>query len=115
MGGLSEEVETDSHKSKTYTVWQRRRKKLRTFILNSAYVPLVRSSSLHVSVLIMLAQLFRCINISFTTAALGMAIRIRILERRFHVMGAVGSSPTLVIIFAPLTLVHVMFAIYVRP
>jgi len=29
-------------------------------------------------------------------------------------MGAVGSSPTLVIIFAPLTLVHVMVAIYLE-
>jgi len=75
-----------------------RKRKLRAFILNNVYVPL----------------LFRFINISFTTAALGLAIRIREQEKRYHVMGAVGSSPTIVIIFAPLTLVHVMSAIYLE-
>jgi hypothetical protein len=58
--------------------------------------------------------LFRFINISFTTAALGVAIRIRLIEMDNHVMGAVGSSPSLVIIFAPLTLVHVMVSIYLE-
>jgi len=56
--------------------------------------------------------LFRFINIAFTTAALAIAIRIRHLEKRNGIMGAVGSSPTLVIIFASLTLIHVMVAIY---
>ena len=60
-----------------------------------------------------------------------MAIRIRNVEIGSNVMGAVGSSPlvthlyklrltlivnlarTVVIIFAPLTLVHVMVSIYV--
>ncbi|KAH6917275.1 hypothetical protein BKA70DRAFT_1251766 [Coprinopsis sp. MPI-PUGE-AT-0042] len=60
------------------------------------------------------AQLFRFINISFTTAALGMAIHIRSIEIDNHTRGAVGSSPTVVIIFAPLTLVHVMAAIYLE-
>jgi len=43
-----------------------------------------------------------------------MAIRIRNIEIKNKVMGAVGSSPTVVIIFAPLTLVHVMVAIYLE-
>ncbi|KAJ7619143.1 hypothetical protein DFH06DRAFT_1235449 [Mycena polygramma] len=84
--------------SKHYTVWQRRRKRLRVFILSNTYVPL----------------LFRCINITFTTTALAIAIRIRLLERRLHTMGELGSSPTLVIIFAPPTLVHVMASIYLE-
>lgn len=75
-----------------------RKKRFRTFILTNIYVPL----------------LFRFINITFTTAALAVAIRIRIIELNDHIMGIVGSSPTLVIIFAPLTLVHVMVAIYLE-
>ncbi|KAG1801507.1 uncharacterized protein HD556DRAFT_1337960 [Suillus plorans] len=75
-----------------------RTKRFRTFILTNIYVPL----------------LFRFINITFTTAALAVAIRIRIVELQYSVMGIVGSSPTLVIIFAPLTLVHVMVAIYLE-
>ena len=80
------------------TGWPLRKKQIRTFILKNAYVPL----------------LFRFINISFTTAALGMAIHIRRIEIDNHSRGAVGSSPTVVIIFAPLTLVHVMAAIYLE-
>ncbi|KAJ3528453.1 hypothetical protein NMY22_g9407 [Coprinellus aureogranulatus] len=78
--------------------WPAKKKRMRSFILTNTYVPL----------------LFRFINISFTTAALGMAIHIRQIELRTHTMGAVGSSPTVVIIFAPLTLVHVMAAIYLE-
>ncbi|OBZ79086.1 Regulator of phospholipase D SRF1 [Grifola frondosa] len=78
--------------------WARRKKRFRAYMLYNTYVPL----------------LFRFVNIVLTTAALAMAIRIRILEERHHVRGAVGSSPTLVIIFGSLTLVHVMIAIYVR-
>ncbi|KAJ6519939.1 hypothetical protein C8R45DRAFT_953321 [Mycena sanguinolenta] len=83
---------------KHHTVWQRRRKRARAFILSNAYVPL----------------LFRCINILFTTTALGIAIRIRLLEKRMHTMGELGSSPSLVIIFAPPTLLHVMSSIYLE-
>ncbi|KAJ7808286.1 hypothetical protein B0H14DRAFT_3112755 [Mycena olivaceomarginata] len=84
---------------KDHTVWQRRRKRLSgQFILSNTYVPL----------------LFRCINITFTTTALAIAIRIRLLERRTGTMGELGSSPTLVIIFAPPTLVHVMSSIYLE-
>ncbi|KAJ8521460.1 hypothetical protein ONZ45_g1871 [Pleurotus djamor] len=85
-------------RNKYLTNWQRRKKQIRRFILTNVYVPL----------------LFRFINISLTAAALGVALHIRRVEQRWHVMGAVGSSPTLVIIFAPLTLVHVMAAIYLE-
>ncbi|KAG9222919.1 hypothetical protein PLEOSDRAFT_1088483 [Pleurotus ostreatus PC15] len=95
--GLGASKEADD-KNKYLTPWQRRKKQIRRFILNNVYVPL----------------LFRFINISLTAAALGVALHIRRVEQRWHVMGAVGSSPTLVIIFAPLTLVHVMIAIYLE-
>ncbi|KAI0068389.1 hypothetical protein BV25DRAFT_1793779 [Artomyces pyxidatus] len=78
--------------------WARGRKRARRYLLTNTYVPL----------------LFRFINITFTTAALAVAVRIRITERHYHIMGALGSSPTLVVIFAPLTLVHVMVAIYLE-
>ncbi|KAH9922995.1 hypothetical protein B0H21DRAFT_895216 [Amylocystis lapponica] len=78
--------------------WTRRHKRFRAYMLYNAYVPV----------------LFRFVNVALTTAALAMAIRIRSIEKRNGIMGAVGSSPTLVIIFAPLTLVHVMLAIYVE-
>ncbi|TCD69979.1 hypothetical protein EIP91_005568 [Steccherinum ochraceum] len=91
-------ADTDEEtQSEKLGVWARRRKRFRSYILINAYVPL----------------LFRFINITFTCAALAMAIRIRAMEQKHHAMGAVGSSPTVVIIFAPLTLVHVMVAIYV--
>ncbi|KZT75177.1 hypothetical protein DAEQUDRAFT_24295 [Daedalea quercina L-15889] len=87
--------ENPSEKERLGT-WARRRKRIRAYMLYNPYVPL----------------LFRFINIAFTAAALAIAIRIRHLEKRNGIMGAVGSSPTLVIIFASLTLVHVMMAIY---
>jgi hypothetical protein len=80
------------------STWSRRTKQLRSFIIANTYAPL----------------LFRFINIAFTTAALGIAIQIRNIEAKNNVTGAVGSSPTVVIIFAPLTLVHVMIAIYLE-
>ncbi|KAI5124623.1 hypothetical protein M0805_004233 [Coniferiporia weirii] len=80
------------------TRWYYRRKALRAFILNNTYVPL----------------LFRVINITLTTAALAVAITIRRTETKYNILGAVGSSPIIVIIFAPLTLVHVMVAIYLE-
>ncbi|KAF7969211.1 hypothetical protein HWV62_27909 [Athelia sp. TMB] len=75
-----------------------RKKRLRRFILTNPFVPL----------------LFRFINITFTTSALAIAIRIRLVEMHHQLTGIVGSSPTLVIIFAPLTLVHVLVAIYLE-
>ncbi|KAF5374981.1 hypothetical protein D9758_000164 [Tetrapyrgos nigripes] len=90
--------ESSDTTGKNASSWARRKRGLRIFILNNTYVPL----------------LFRLANIAFTAAALGVAIRIRIREKENALMGAVGSSPTLVIIFAPLTLVHVMVAIYLE-
>ncbi|KAH9064265.1 hypothetical protein EDB87DRAFT_1600080 [Lactarius vividus] len=78
--------------------WPRARKRARAYLLTNTYVPL----------------LFRFVNITFTTAALAIAIRIRRDEARNGVTGVLGSSPTLVVIFAPLTLVHVMVAIYLE-
>ncbi|KAI0375339.1 hypothetical protein BV20DRAFT_960455 [Pilatotrama ljubarskyi] len=91
--------ETGSHHDdEKLTPWQRRRKRFRAYMMYNIYVPL----------------LFRLCNIVLTTAALAIAIRIRIIEARNGVMGALGSSPTLVIIFASMTLVHVMIAIYLE-
>ncbi|KAF5390308.1 hypothetical protein D9757_002816 [Collybiopsis confluens] len=84
--------------------WKSRRKRLRIFLLNNPYVPLLTLSF----------KLFRIINISFTAGTLAVAIRIRLAEMRYGVEGVVGSSPTLIIIFAPLTLVHVISAIYLE-
>ncbi|KAF9569680.1 hypothetical protein CPC08DRAFT_701580 [Agrocybe pediades] len=95
--GFEEEDQSKSS-NKDLSGWALRRKQIRSFILVNTYVPL----------------LFRFINISFTTAALGIAIRIRNTEKHHDATGAVGSSPTVVIIFAPLTLVHVMIAIYLE-
>ncbi|GLB36260.1 putative saccharomyces cerevisiae YDL133W [Lyophyllum shimeji] len=93
------QVEGESNEShKPTSMWRQRKHRLRSFILYDAYVPL----------------LFRFINITFTSAALGVAVHIRGMEISGHVMGAVGSSPTVVIIFAPLTLVHVMVAVYLE-
>ncbi|KAH9985407.1 hypothetical protein BJV74DRAFT_847026 [Russula compacta] len=78
--------------------WPRTRKRARAYLLNNTYVPL----------------LFRFINITFTTAALAVAIRIRKIEKQTNSAGVLGSSPTLVIIFTPMTLVHVMVAIYLE-
>lgn len=82
----------------TGRVWKRRRKLFRTFILHNHYVPL----------------LFRFVNLSLTAAALAMAVQIRQLESANGSRGAMGSSPTMVIIFAPLTIVHVMVAVYLE-
>ncbi|KJA29243.1 hypothetical protein HYPSUDRAFT_32641 [Hypholoma sublateritium FD-334 SS-4] len=96
--GFEEDDQSTSSPRISGSKWSRRKKRIRSFILVNTYVPL----------------LFRFINIAFTTAALGIAIRIRALERKKNATGAIGSSPSVVIIFAPLTLVHVMIAIYLE-
>ncbi|PPQ89397.1 hypothetical protein CVT25_002215 [Psilocybe cyanescens] len=96
--GSSDYEDHSNTSPKDLSGWALRRKQIRSFILVNTYVPL----------------LFRFINITFTTAALGMAIQIRKIEFRHSAAGAVGSSPTVVIIFAPLTLIHVMAAIYLE-
>ena len=75
--------------------WQERKKIVRAFILTNVYVPLVGSYLFWVisSNMSRLAQLFRFINITFTTAALAVAVHIRKIEVKGHVLGAVGSSP----------------------
>ncbi|CAL1695369.1 unnamed protein product [Somion occarium] len=92
------DTERDNGNHEKGGIWARRKKKFRVYILTNVYVPL----------------LFRFVNITFTIAALVMAVRIRAVEKRHSVLGAVGASPTLVIIFAPLTLTHVMIAVYLE-
>lgn len=97
--GLGEDgVQDDADSNKHLTPWERKKKRFRLFVLSNTYVPL----------------LFRFINLTFTSASLGIAIKIRRLEGRYDVHGAVGSSPMLVIIFAPPTLVHVFSAVYLE-
>ncbi|KAJ3925869.1 MAG: hypothetical protein NXY57DRAFT_1030771 [Lentinula lateritia] len=100
--GYEDEENLESHSglsgSNDDSRWESRRKRLRIFLLSNPYVPL----------------LFRLVNISFTTGTLAVAIHIRNWEKRYGLMGIVGSSPTLIIIFAPLTLVHVIGAIYLE-
>ncbi|KZT05912.1 uncharacterized protein LAESUDRAFT_654670 [Laetiporus sulphureus 93-53] len=91
-------AQADDDSNEKLGTWTRRRKRVRAYMMYNPYVPL----------------LFRFTNIVFTTTALAIAIRIRLIEKKNGVMGAVGCSPTLVIIFASLTLVHVMIAIYVE-
>ncbi|KZV93515.1 hypothetical protein EXIGLDRAFT_612872 [Exidia glandulosa HHB12029] len=78
--------------------WKRRRRGVRNFVLTNGYVPLM----------------IRLLNFSFTTATLGVAIRLRHIEITNNLLGAVGSSPILAIIFSPLTLAHVLIAIYLE-
>ncbi|KAG8780494.1 hypothetical protein FRC12_022957, partial [Ceratobasidium sp. 428] len=75
---------------------QQKRSKWMNFLLYQVYVPL----------------LFRLLNLSLTTSTLALAIHVRQVEKRWHILGSIGSSPTLVIIFGPPTLVHVVIAIY---
>lgn len=72
--------------------------KLRKFLLHSAYVPL----------------LFRSLNLGFTTATLAVCIRLRLLESRYEVIGISGAGAIIGIIFAPMTLTHVMVSIYLE-
>lgn len=82
----------------TQTKRQKRSQTLRRWILYNNSVPL----------------LIRLLNLSFTSATLAVAISIRQVERKYTLVGAVGSSPILAIIFAPLTIIHVMIAIYLE-
>ncbi|KAI0051726.1 hypothetical protein FA95DRAFT_1484724 [Auriscalpium vulgare] len=96
--GEGSDMPPDTGNTLDQSRWVRARKRARAYLLTNTYVPL----------------LFRFINITFTTAALAMAVRIRNTEKRNGVMGALGSSPTLIVIFAPPTLVHVMAAVYLE-
>jgi hypothetical protein len=73
-----------------------RRKRIRKFILSNPYVPIVRPIHrlARLDLGLTAPQLFRVINVAFTTAALGIAITIRRVEMANFAMGAVGSSPS---------------------
>ncbi|KZT52489.1 hypothetical protein CALCODRAFT_425177, partial [Calocera cornea HHB12733] len=58
--------------------------------------------------------LFRLLNLIFTASALGVAIHAQLEEREAGVEGVLGSSTAVTIVFAPLTLCHVMIAIYLE-
>lgn len=68
------------------------------FLLHNTFVPL----------------LFRVINIAFTTCTLAIAIKLWQSLRSEGAEDAVGSSPIVAIIFAPLTLLHVGIQIYLE-
>ncbi|PWY97322.1 hypothetical protein BCV70DRAFT_202977 [Testicularia cyperi] len=70
----------------------------KNFLIHNPFVPL----------------LFRVINIAFTSATLAVAIEILIALRQEDANDAVGASPLVAIIFAPLSLVHVGFQIWLE-
>jgi hypothetical protein len=93
---------------------ERSRLTLRRWILHNNSVPLVSIYSLSSNTQVSYSlQLVRILNLSFTTSTLAIAISIRRVEHSNDLLGAIGSSPILAIIFAPLTLVHVISSIYV--
>ncbi|KAF8704576.1 hypothetical protein RHS03_05790, partial [Rhizoctonia solani] len=94
----SRRTEDDDVRSRRGGKYSRIKRRLRTYVLQNNYVPLF----------------IRLLNIAFTTTTLAVGISTRNLELKNNILGSIGSSPTLVIIFAPPTLVHVMAAIYVR-
>ncbi|KAH7107093.1 hypothetical protein BKA62DRAFT_227841 [Auriculariales sp. MPI-PUGE-AT-0066] len=95
----SDPIELMSEKdTANMSAWNRKRRSFRNFILTNAYVPLM----------------CRIANLSFTAATLGIAVRIRHHEISAGILGAVGISPLLAIIFSPLTLTHVLLAIYLE-
>lgn len=73
-------------------------KKWRKFLIHNPFVPL----------------LFRVINIAFTSATLAVAIELLLVLRNQGASDAVGSSPLVAIIFAPLSLAHVVFQIWLE-
>lgn len=88
----SDTVGTKDGRSKTwYDAWK-------NFLVHNPFVPL----------------LFRLINIAFTSATLAVAIKLLVILRSEGANDAVGASPLLAIIFAPLTLVHVGFQIWLE-
>ncbi|KAG8739527.1 hypothetical protein FRC10_005475 [Ceratobasidium sp. 414] len=95
---LGADEDDERAKSKRGGRWVQTKRSLRLYILKNDYVPLF----------------IRLLNIAFTTSTLAVSISMRNLEKRHGILGSIGSSPTLVIIFAPPTLVHVMAAIYLE-
>ena len=70
----------------------------KNFLIHNPFVPL----------------LFRTINIAFTSATLAVAIKLLVLLRQQGANDAVGASPLVAIIFAPLSLIHVGFQIWLE-
>ncbi|EPQ29052.1 uncharacterized protein PFL1_03341 [Pseudozyma flocculosa PF-1] len=70
----------------------------KNFLIHNPFVPL----------------LFRFLNISFTTATLAVAIELFQTLHEQQATDAVGSSPVVAIVFAPLTLVHIAFQIWIE-
>ncbi|KAG8735201.1 hypothetical protein FRC10_010883 [Ceratobasidium sp. 414] len=56
---------------------QQKRSKWMNFLLYQVYVPL----------------LFRLLNLSLTTSTLALAIHVRLVEKKWHILGSIGSSP----------------------
>ncbi|KAF8313811.1 hypothetical protein DL93DRAFT_2080685 [Clavulina sp. PMI_390] len=80
------------------TGWARRKRRFERFILHNNLTPF----------------LLRILNLAFTSTTLGIAISERLLEKRYNVLGIIGSSINLNILFAPLTILHVLVAIYLE-
>ncbi|KAF8705856.1 hypothetical protein RHS03_05227, partial [Rhizoctonia solani] len=60
-----------------------RRSKWMNFLLYQIYVPLLHLTK----------QLFRLLNISLTSSTLALAVHMRKVELRLHILGSIGSSP----------------------
>lgn len=70
----------------------------KNFLIHNPFVPL----------------LFRTINVAFTSATLAVAIKLLVVLRNEGANDAVGASPLVAIIFAPLSLFHVGFQIWLE-
>lgn len=81
----------DGRRSGWYEAWKH-------FLIHNPFVPL----------------LFRTINIAFTSATLAVAIELLVILRQEDANDAVGASPLVAIIFAPLSLLHVGFQIWLE-
>ena len=81
----------DGRKNTWFESWK-------NFLIHNPFVPL----------------LFRVINIAFTAATLAVAIKLLVILRDEGANDAVGASPLVAIIFAPLTLIHVGFQIWLE-
>jgi len=92
-GGNKEESSDDSSPQSRQTF----KKKFRNYVLTNTYIPLVQfSSHFCENLLTSMFQVSRFINITFTTTALAIAVRIRQIEQNYNLMGAVGSSPSVI-------------------
>jgi hypothetical protein len=56
----------------------------------------------------------RFLNLAFTTATLALAARIMQIEHNSNIRGIIGSSTITALVFAPLTLIHIFFALWLE-